>query len=97
MSDTEKNSASSSTSYDLGHVAVKAHPFYKKSPDTWFRQMESQFYLAKITSTETKFYHVLASLQKDVAECILYNAASSYKNLKKSNFKPYYYLHINNN
>jgi len=66
----------------ISHVAVKAPPFYMKSPVTWFRQIESQFHLAKITNTETMFHQVLAALPEEVAECIPYDAASNYEELK---------------
>ena len=53
--------------FSLGHVSIKPAPFYKRSPETWFRRLESQFSLAKITNPETMFYAVLAALPEDLA------------------------------
>lgn len=51
----------------IAHFSVKAPAFYRKSPETWFRQLESQFHLAGITSSTTQFHHALAALPEDVA------------------------------
>ena len=51
----------------IAHFSVKAPAFYRKSPETWFRQLESQYHLAGITSSATKFHHALAALPEDVA------------------------------
>lgn len=66
------NNNSTNTSQTLptqvvGHISVKPPPFYKGNPQTWFLQMESQFALAGITNSATKFHHVLAALPEDVA------------------------------
>lgn len=49
----------------IARVAVKAPPFWRANPDIWFRQMESQFVLANVTTETTKFHHVVASLQPE--------------------------------
>jgi len=51
----------------IRHISIKPPPFYKSNPQTWFLQMESQFALGNITSSTTKFHHVLAALPEDIA------------------------------
>ena len=49
----------------IARVAVKAPPFWRKNPEIWFRQMESQFVLAGVTAEVTKFHHVVSALQPE--------------------------------
>ena len=51
----------------VNHMSVKAPPFHLKSPSTWFKQLESQFLLANITKSETKYHHVMAALPENIA------------------------------
>ena len=44
------------------HVSVKPPPFMESAVPGWFAIMDAQFHIAKITSAQTKFYHVLSSL-----------------------------------
>ena len=44
------------------HVSVKAPPFDENTVSRWFLLLESQFDLARITSSETKFHHALSNL-----------------------------------
>lgn len=67
----------------ISHVAIKPPPFYKKSPETWFRQLESQFCLGRVSSPETKFHHALAALPEDIA-CDIDPAITEYDQLKTS-------------
>jgi len=67
----------------ISRVSVKPPPFYLKSPETWFLQLESQFHLAGITSPTTKFHHVIASLPEDIA-CNVLCSNTNYDDLKKS-------------
>ena len=52
---------------NVSHVSVKPSIFYERSPQAWFKQMESQFALANVKKSETKYHHVLAALPKDIA------------------------------
>uniref|UniRef100_A0A1I8IFH7 Integrase catalytic domain-containing protein n=1 Tax=Macrostomum lignano TaxID=282301 RepID=A0A1I8IFH7_9PLAT len=52
-------------------VSVKAPPFYRNNPDAWFQTLESQFKLARITSEETKYHHLVSNLPEDVASVLL--------------------------
>ena len=51
----------------VGRVSVKPPVFYRSNPGVWFRQMESQFFLAGKTNDETKFHHILAAIPEDIA------------------------------
>ena len=85
MSGDEKTTQSSAKiSPAISHVFVKALPFNKKSPATWFRQMESQFHLANIKKDENKFHHILAALPEEIASKIPLDGASDYEALKKA-------------
>ena len=51
------------------NVAVKIGPFWKQNAKLWFKQLEAQFQLARITQSETKYYHVIAKMDADVLQC----------------------------
>jgi len=75
----------------VSHVAIKAPTFYKRAPQVWFKQMESQFMLANITKTETKFHHILSALPEEVAVNIDLDCGGNYDQLKEnvlSSLKP---------
>ena len=71
------------TQTSINHMAVKAPPLYLKSPGTWFKQLESQFVLAGITKSETKYHHVMAALPETIASEVIDNA-STYEALKEA-------------
>jgi len=79
MSDSENDSH---TPY-VARIAIKPPPFYRKSPETWFRQLESQFSLAGVTSQRTQFHHALAALPEEIA-CDLDPALKLYNDLKEA-------------
>ena len=81
MGDTDSSEKESDLS--LAHVSVKPAPFYKRSPETWFRRLESQFSLAKISNPVTMFHHVLAVLPEELA-CDLDFPDTNYETLKKA-------------
>jgi len=66
----------------VSHVSVKAPVFYRKSPETWFRQLEAQFTLARVTSSETKFCHTIAALPEDIACHVLTDSMNQYEDIK---------------
>lgn len=78
---TTTNSAYN-TGQPVNHMAVKTLPFSVKHPETWFRQMESQFHLARITSTLTKYHYVLAALPEEVVQDIPPDSEETYENIK---------------
>ena len=67
----------------VNHMSVKAPPFYLKSPSTWFKQLESQFVLANITKSETKYHHVMAALPENIA-CDVITDSNTYPELKEA-------------
>jgi len=68
----------------LSHVAVKSIPFSTKHPETWFRQMESQFHLARVSSKITKYHHVVAALPEEVIYNIPADIGEDYELLKQN-------------
>ncbi len=70
----------------VSRVAIKAPPCYRTNPAVWFRQMESQFVLGRVSTDDTKFRHVLASLPEDVAVNLVVDI-NSYAELKDSVIK----------
>ena len=48
-------------------VSLKLPPFWANDPAIWFAQIEAQFATKGITQEQTKFSHVISSLQPDVA------------------------------
>jgi hypothetical protein len=65
----------------INRVSVKPPVFYRSNPNVWFRQMESQFVLAHITDSVTKFHHILGAIPEDVA-INLPTGIVTYENLK---------------
>lgn len=52
---------------ELSRVSVRPPPFWPEKPAVWFAQIEGQFALSRITTDETKFYHVIAQLDHKYA------------------------------
>ncbi|GFO34903.1 Gag Pol protein [Plakobranchus ocellatus] len=52
----------------VGGVALKLQTFWVSSPLAWFAQAEAQFELGKITQDDTRYYHVVASLDTNTAK-----------------------------
>lgn len=69
-------------------VSVKIPPFWAEDPNIWFIKVESQFITCGITQDETKFHHIVASLDgkilQQVTEAVMNPPAEDkYKNLKE--------------
>lgn len=47
----------------------KIPAFFRSDPELWFIQVESTFWSARITDSETKAHHVIAALSSEVATC----------------------------
>jgi hypothetical protein len=51
-------------------IAFKIHNFWPHDPDTWFRQLESKFRICNISTSSTKFDHLLTALPTEVCSNI---------------------------
>lgn len=47
---------------DVHRVGVRIPPFYPEKPALWFAQLESQFFLANITTDATKYHYAISQL-----------------------------------
>ena len=64
-------------------VAIKVPPFYRRNTSAWFKTLESQFKLARITSEETRFHYLVANLPEDIAALLLTESTQEhYSDLK---------------
>ena len=54
----------------VSRVAVKVPPFWKTNPKLWFRQLDSQFFNAGITSDVTKYHTLVGAIESDVLACV---------------------------
>jgi hypothetical protein len=77
------------TSAVVTQVAVRMSEFWVDNPVRWFGRIESQFRLAKITSSSTKFDHTPSYLPERMCSSISHipddidpSAADSYDRLK---------------
>ena len=48
---------------------AKLPTFWNNDPRSWFVQVDAQFALRQITQDDTKYWHVVASLDKETASC----------------------------
>ena len=75
-------------------VSIKLPEFWTKSPEVWFARAESQFNLRNISTDQTKYDHVVATLDINTAEemqSILTNPPETdrYEKLKEALIKTY--------
>ncbi|KAF8793545.1 hypothetical protein HNY73_005010 [Argiope bruennichi] len=55
---------------NIARVTVKVPPFWRANPELWFKQIESQFILASVTTEITKFHHIVSVLQPEELEIV---------------------------
>lgn len=53
----------STTNREVSRIGIKPPTFCQDQPDLFFIQMESQFAVAGITVDQTKYHHVISSLE----------------------------------
>ena len=67
-SDDSNDGQQGGTSGTISSVRIKPPVFTETSVPTWFRILEAQFHLAKISASKTKFFHALSQLPADVVD-----------------------------
>ena len=79
MPDTEEQS-----SEKVAHLSIKPPNFSTATVAAWFKVMESQFKVARMTSSSTKFHHVFGALPMEVVLIIPdeITSAESYERIK---------------
>ncbi|XP_049886990.1 uncharacterized protein LOC126381568 [Pectinophora gossypiella] len=70
-------------------VQLRIPPFWPEKPTVWFAQVEGQFAIMHITDDATKFYHILATLDRQVAAEVedVLTGPASYQRLKEELIK----------
>lgn len=66
--DNQDSTRSREAGEAVSALTVRLPQFWERHPTTWFLQAEAQFQLARITSQETKFLHVVGALPPTAAE-----------------------------
>ena len=79
---SNEGSGDSTNNAQVGRITIKPPTFYRSNPQVWFRQLEPQFALANITSSQPKFHHVMGALPEDVAINLPLDV-TSYESLKE--------------
>ena len=66
--DTDSTATQSQSQVLAAGVSIKLPPYWPDDPTIWFAQVEVQFVTRGITSEQTKYSHVVASLQPQFAK-----------------------------
>ena len=66
--DTDSTATQSQSQVLAAGVSIKLPPYWPDDPTIWFAQVEAQFVTRGITSEQTKYSHVVASLQPQFAK-----------------------------
>lgn len=89
MSDNEQQDEQREQKHAVAAVSVKMPEFWTECPARWFNRLESQFRLANVTRSSTKFDHTVAYLPVQVSMSVAHildnvdpAAADSYERLK---------------
>lgn len=54
-------------SESLGAISIKLPDFWPATPKLWFQKVESQFALRGVTTEQTKYNHIMATISQEVA------------------------------
>ena len=81
MSDTEETAAT------ISNVSLRLTEFWTKDATAWFATVEAQFHTRRITSSRSRYHHVVASLNQETCSIIRdilvgAEAEQTYENLK---------------
>ncbi|XP_028175322.1 uncharacterized protein LOC114363717 [Ostrinia furnacalis] len=70
-------------------IQIRIPPFWPEKPAIWFAQVEGQFAIMRITDDATKFYHILATLDRQYAAEVedILTGPADYKRLKSELIK----------
>lgn len=52
---------------EINRVGIRIPPFWPEQPAVWFNQIEAQFVINGVTADATKFYYVMAQLERKYA------------------------------
>lgn len=66
---SQTNTAAARAASTVQAVGVKIGPFWKQNAILWFQQLEAQFHLARVTQSDTKYYHVISKIDSEVLQC----------------------------
>lgn len=55
----------------IARVSVKIPTFWEKNPETWFKQLESQFILAGTVQDATRYHYVVGNLDNKYADVVV--------------------------
>ncbi|GBL85011.1 hypothetical protein AVEN_56096-1 [Araneus ventricosus] len=58
------------TDQEVAKVSIKLSPLWKDNVEIWFTNLESQFAIAGITASRTKFHCIVASLDSEISSMI---------------------------
>lgn len=67
----ENTTAPAAAANNISRVSVKMPPFSRTNPKLWFIQLQSHFHTAGIVRDDTKFHHVIASVETDILEQVI--------------------------
>lgn len=89
---TSPNNPDRKTTFNT--VFIKLPEFYTSNPASWFLQREAQFGIRSVTQDETKFWHVLATLDVETSAHVsglisLAATSQKYSTLKEFLIKTY--------
>ncbi|CAB0007977.1 unnamed protein product [Nesidiocoris tenuis] len=68
--DSSKKSEAADAESSVQLQAIKIGPIWRKQVKTWFVQIEAQFYNGRCNSEISRYNHLVANLESDVAEMV---------------------------
>lgn len=68
--DVQQNTLTPVAPSQVSHVAVKIPPLWKSKIKLWFLQVESNFAIANVIRDETKYHHLVSSIDPDTLSSV---------------------------